>query len=293
MSFNDGTNYMDEDVTQEILEEINGALLMCPSFDFTKIVTLSNDINSDVNRKYFAEIIAVTFLKHLGMDKAADRIFNENSPLTNAYASLHLDDEAAQKWFIRFLAFMNPSLISSISKTIIVIMQDIMIKNTRTTDADRMDRLTKRMTKLIASGEINQEDDDTVREETRVEKPKKKNNQPSGITGWIIGTNKSRDTAKKRTKSSSSNSVISRTKRDDREVASKDNKVKKDTKKKKSIRDVLYNGDATDDDLEPTDSISQVESRISEESIVETPKIKHKPVLKRKVLIKEDSVVSD
>lgn len=298
---------MDEDITQEILEQINAALIVNPKFDFNKLMELSNDVNSEVNKKHFSQVISVTFLRHLGMSDAAALILEGNLPLENALKSLHLENEEAQKWFIRFLAVMNPALISSVSATIMAIVNGVMLKNTRSSDSDRMRKLNHKMNRLVSSGELEKKVVELSDDKPQPERVMHKSNANLGLIGWFSASSPSRERRKSRSSSSSTSSSKSKDiepsvskgksrndqkeRRTSRKMAS--NKAAESSSSRKTISDLLSNVSMTDDEIDPTDSISEVIAASKED--VPSVKVDVTRAGRRKnVRIREeDSIVSD
>jgi len=178
---------MEHDLVQDVLEKINACLLVHPSFDFSKIVELSSDINQEENKSYLSDIIAVTFLNHLGMKDAASVISGGNLAVQGAYSALKLDTEESQKAFIRFITVMNPSLLSSVSRTIMNIMSGVMFENTRLHDSERLTNLKASIDKLAKSGKLEQRSEALIKDKPASEKQRLTHRTKTGISGWLSG----------------------------------------------------------------------------------------------------------
>lgn len=190
----------DEDITQNIMETLSAALLINPKFNFGKLMELSEEINGTKNKELLSDIITLSFLKYLEMDDAAAILSSENIVADSAYKAMHLDEEHTMKWFVRFLAVMNPSLLASISLTLTKVVNGIMIKNTRSTDADRLARTKTKLDKLVSSGDIEKRIEDISDKKPTETRKKHKETASVGLLGWLAGMDNTKKTVSKKSK---------------------------------------------------------------------------------------------
>lgn len=284
----------DEDITQNIMETLSAALLINPKFNFGKFMELSEEINGTKNKELLSDIITLSFLKYLDMDDAAGILSSQNLIADSAYKTMHLDNEDTMKWFVRFIAVMNPSLLASISVSLSKVVNGIMIKNTRSADADRLERTNAKLNKLVSSGDLVKKIEENNEKKPVEERKRVRDSANVGLLGWMSGTKtvgKSKDNKTSYVKSKSSSpeskkSKSSTNRRASRSTASdiSNNKLSK----------VMSEIKLEDDELMPEESASNVGSNKTD---IKDKKLKSKTLtlsaVKKKVEFdKEESIVS-
>lgn len=288
---------MEEDVSAEIMTTLSAALVMCPKFNFGKLMELSTEINGDKNKTVFADIISLAFLNFLEMNDAAETLSGENIAASAGYSALNLDKKESLAWFIRFLTVMNPAIIATLSQTLMSVVNGLMVQNTRLADADRMHKVRTKLDRFVKSGEVTKRTDKLLEAKPAAERNSRKEVSNLGLIGWT----RSNKTPKRRESSASSVSSSSKQVKPKKSAMKEKGKQKKeeldvtDTTDNMNLRDYLNNLEIDDENVAPEDSISQVSS--ANQKLKKEETVKELPVLsalRRKVSIRpDDSVISD
>jgi hypothetical protein len=148
-------------------------------------MTLSNEINSGVNKRVLSDIITLAFLTHLEMTDAAVALGANDLAASAGFAALRLDDKSALDWFIRFITVMNPGLISSLAQTLMSVVNGIMITNTKTNDAHRLASVKTKLDKFVESGEVRKRSEEIDSKKPEKSRKSSKTSTEYGLIGWI------------------------------------------------------------------------------------------------------------
>jgi len=315
MSYSAATDH-DEDISQNIMEQISAALLINPDFNFGKLMALSNDINSGVNKRVLSDIITLAFLTHLDMNDAAAALSSNDLAASAGFSALRLDDKNSLEWFIRFITVMNPGLISSLAQTLMSVVNGIMIKNTRVNDAHRLDTVKTKLNKFVESGEVKRRADEIDSKKPEKNRSRSKGSTDYGLIGWIkesassgsgsSSRSKGKDSSSSKSKKSTSKHKTS-SKSDRRSsVSSTTSSNKKATSPGVTLREIestigervkplsqaLSEISVKDEEIRPEDSASNVSSVAQKSPVKSATSIKTPDSRKLRFSSRDDSIVS-
>lgn len=293
---NSKINSHDEDLLSEIMTTLSAALVLNPKFNFGKLMDLSMDINSEKNKTTLTDIISLAFLNYLEMNEAAATLSTENIAAEAGFKALNLDDKTALLWFVRFIAVTNPVMIATMSRTLMNVVNGLMLQNTRTTDYERLDKVKNKLNKFVESGELEKRSDRLLEDRPVQERISRKEHSKLGLIGWFAGNNA--PIRKKSASSSEPSSNASKKKNENKSTVTKRRNTDTSTSSKEnshiSLREQLEKLDVNDDDINPDDSISNNSFELSKKDGKKRVE-SLKPALssKKRVEIRsEDSVIS-
>lgn len=284
----------DEDITADLMSTLSAALLINPKFNFGKLMELSIETNSENNKSTLVNIIAIAFLTYFEMPDAVEVLSADDIAARAGFAALNLDKKEALSWFIKFIVILNPGILANFSQTLMSVVNGMMIQNTRSHDADRLERVKAKMDSFIDSGEHTRRSERSIEDKPTQERSHKRAVSDLGLIGWMTGHNAN---VRKNSKSSSSSSGSTKKYRELPNSKPSSKKLQalnkaEDIEDRESLSEYLSKINLTETPVKPNDSVSNVSSNSGSSKVKTKQNVNNKKKGKQVIFRKDDSIVS-
>jgi len=176
------------DAVDLIMQRLAIVLLEKQSVSFDKLRRLTLLGSSRTNSEEYCEIIVLSLIKHLDLDKSFKEEIKDHRNSYRLFNALNLNDDKINSFFVEFIAVIAPDIFTSLSAVLAQLTLQLAERNSSRFTRERISRLQIGINHLIEEDKV-QANEDFVEEEepSVVQAPKRKQQRKLSISEWITG----------------------------------------------------------------------------------------------------------
>lgn len=171
-----------------IMQRISVILLEKQSVSFDKLRRLTLLGSSRTNSEEYCEIIVLSLIKHLDLDKSFKEEIKDHRNSYRLFNALNLNDDKINSFFVEFIAVIAPDIFTALSAVLAQLTLQLAERNSSRFTRERISRLQSGINNLIEDDKL-QANEEVEEQEVVVEHQPKANKKQRklSISDWIVG----------------------------------------------------------------------------------------------------------
>jgi hypothetical protein len=183
-----------QDAIDVIMQRLSVVLLQKQSVSFERLRRLTLLGSSRKNSGEYCEIIVLSLIKHLELDKAFNEEIKDHKQSYRLFNALNLNDDKINSFFVEFIAVIAPDIFTALSAVLAQLVLRLAEKNSSRHTKERMQRLQQGINNMIEDNKIeaneeeeSYEDEPVVKSIQETEVKVKQKQRKLSISEWMLG----------------------------------------------------------------------------------------------------------
>jgi len=250
------------DTIDYIVERLTLILIKNQDLNFTNLVKLASLRTEIDNSETYLELIILSFIKFLDLDKSFKFTIKENVPSHKIFNAMNLNDDKINSHFVSFLTLVSPDIITILCTVTSQIASEFARSNLKNDSIDRIERIQSKVNSILDNKEENLINDyPSIETAVELKKTVKTKKKPLTIAHYIAGPSSQVKSRRKSYEISSDESKNT--------VSSYGSLNRKANKGKQSIRKIHLLPTVNDSVETASDTASRIYNSRKNESIIE------------------------